>query len=450
MIRVGFNAKTGGGAEFSRCGRVGALYPLASRRPLLVIPGERICIMTRLNRSLLWLCLIAGSLLTKSPVLAQDISRFTLEAGERVALIGDALIDDDAAQGFLEYFFATQSPGKSIDTRNLAWVLAAPGTNEPAKYRVTTNSLAALRKQLDAFRPTIAVVGFGLASGPSEVTDVTNAIERVLATLRQSAGTNPVRLIILSPLRREQAAPPLDLAVINLQLSNTVSAVEALATRRGGRFVNLFERLTNDRMIPPPPSLTGEGGHLTGYGCRRMAEWVAYLIGFEPPRWRFGVLADGKMRQGGYGVTVLETNKTTERARFVVQLANLPLPPLPANLTNAYDMNPANRMQIVGMKPGRFDFKIDGQTVATPTDQALNQSIVVGSGPMYDRAEQLRQAIVKKAELHRQRARNAGPLKPEEAARLDKQLAELEKRIADLRVPGKNVLEIVPAAPQAP
>lgn len=405
--------------------------------------------MTRSNRSLLWLCLVAGALLAKSPALAQNASRFTLESGERVALIGDALIDDDAAHGFLEYFFVTQRPGKSIDTRNLAWLLAAPGTNESAGFRVTTNSLAALRQRLDAFRPTIAVVGFGLASGAPEIAEVTNAIDRVLVTIHESAGTNPVRLVVLSPVRREQAAPPLDLAAVNRQLSNAVSAVETLATRRGGRFINLFERLTNERLVPPPPPLTGEGGHLTDYGCRRMAELVAYLIGFEPPRWRFGVLADGRLREGGYGIAVLETNKTPERARFVVQLANMPLPPLPTNMARAYVLTPANRMQIVGMKPGRYDFKIDGQTVATPTDQLLNQSIVVGSGPPFDRAEQLRQAIVKKHQIHRERERNAGQLKPEEAVRLEAQLAEIEKRIAGLRVPGKIVFEIVPAAPEA-
>jgi hypothetical protein len=60
---------------------------------------------------------------------------------------------------------------------------------------------------------------------------------------------------------------------------------------------------------------------------------------------------------------------------------------------------PANRIQVLGIKPGNYDFKVDGKLVRVITDKDLAPGWVVNQGPQFDQAELLRQTIVKKNEL---------------------------------------------------
>ena len=160
--------------------------------------------------------------------------------------------------------------------------------------------------------------------------------------------------------------------------------------------------------MPPHEPMTDNGIHLTDYGYRRAAEMIGMGLRWRHSAWRFGIQTDGTLRPGGYGTRVTEHSKTENSARAVTQNERLDAPPWkPGEQVKALRV-PANRIQVLGIKPGNYDFKVDGKLVRVITDQDLAPGWVVNQGPQFDQADLLRQTIVKKNELffHRWRPQN--------------------------------------------
>src|SRR5688572_29630231 len=336
--------------------------------------------------------------------LAQSTNQFELREGDRVVLLGDTFIEREQTYGHIEYFFTTHWPDRNVTFRNLGWSADTPEGISRAGFDPEEKGWFHLTNQLTAVKPNVVFLGYGTASsfaGQAGLAKFTAGINRIIDTVQELAGKEPVRFLVLSPIAHETLPAPLpDPAEHNRQLALYTKSLKEIAERRGAHFVSLFDRLNQYQFQQPAPPLTDNGIHLTDYGYRRAAEVIGMALGLEPHIWRLGITRDGRIREGSYGNHLLEHSKTNDYAKFIAVDYQLVDPLMPGNPTNYPFATPDNRVQIVGLQPGTYDVKIDGQTYERITDRDFQRfGIGITYGPQFDQAEELRQAIIKKNEL---------------------------------------------------
>ena len=117
---------------------------------------------------------------------------------------------------------------------------------------------------------------------------------------------------------------------------------------------------------------------------------------------------------------------------------------------------PANRVQVLGIQPGPYDFRIDGKLIRKITERTIGpMGMAIDEGPDFAQAEELRRTILKKNELffHRWRPQNNTYLflfrkyeqgqNAGEIPKFDPLVQAEEKKIARLRVPVAHTYEFI-------
>ncbi len=392
---------------------------------------------------------------------AQNTNAFELRDGDRVALLGDSLIAREEHQGYLEFLLTTHFPGRQVTCRNFGWSGETSPANSGAAFAPPPPVLDRLQEQLAAFKPTVAFLGYGLAGSsvsPAAVPRFTAEVDKLMEAVRKAAG-GAVRFVLLSPPPREPRPPfrP-DATQPNEQIAPYAQALREIAARHNAHFVSLFELLDNSRWNPPGPPLTEDGMRLSAYGYQRAAEALAMGLRWEPHIWQLGVTKEGKLRENAFGAKVLELEKQENRVRLVTLEEQLVSPLRPEDKLPL--AAPPCILQVVGIQPGKYEFKIDGRLYRIVTDVDLRSALRINRGPQFDQAEDLRQAILKKNELFRQSwqpqsSTNQAGLKTEPKSptktdpSLESRIKAAEEKIARLRQPAKHTFELSYAADQS-
>lgn len=415
--------------------------------------------------------LYAVLMLSPFTAAAQNTNVFDFRDGDRVVLIGDTFIEREQSYGYIEHLLTTHHPERNVSFRNLGWSADTPLGVSRAGFDPPEKGFDRVKEQIEAYKPTVAFLFYGMASSfdgeaglPRFKTEMKQLMDAITKSAGNSSGGSPVRFVIVSPIRHEKLPPPLpDPAKHNEQLAAYTRALEEIARERNTHFVNLFELLDNTKFLPPYEPLTDNGIHLTAYGYRRAAESIAMGLGWESHIWRFGITRDGTIREGGYGTKILEHKKEADRAQVTSEDFQLVNPPWTDGEAPKPLATPDNRIQIVGFKPGVYDFKIDGKLIGKVTDRQLGGSgYSVEEGPQLDQSELLRQTILKKNELffHRWRPQNNTYLflfrkheqgqNAREIPQFDPLIEKEEQKIAILRRPSRHTFEWVYSADQTP
>ena len=422
-------------------------------------------LMQRILALSLWFGLLA---FTAAPnAAAQNTNVFDLREGDRVVLLGDTLIEREATDGFIEHTLTTQFPERNVIFRNLGWSADTPEGQSRMGFdhskapdfwfKQLTNSVALLK-------PTVVFVGYGMANsfdGDAGLLAFMNKYVRLLDALQQNAGTNAIRFVLLSPVPHEKLGGQWpDPAKHNAQLAACTKAIKSIASQRSAHFIDLFAGLDQGQVVPPPAPFTDNGIHLNRHGYRCAAEVIAAGLGWEPHAWRVGVLANGKVREGSYGATILETDLKPESLRLVIQTEQLVLPPWATGESPLPVATPINRVQTPALKPGRYDLKIDGQFVRSVSDVDIRSGLFIEAGAPFEQSEELRQAILKKNNLYfnswrpqnntylflfRKHEQGQNAL---EIPQFNGFIMMEEQRIARLRQPRRHVIELVPSSPE--
>ena len=225
----------------------------------------------RLRLPLLFLLLLPFAAAAATP------EPFALREGDRVAFLGDGLVEGEQHHGWIELMLTTRFAERAITFRNLGWNGDTPAGDSrfglsllQAGHEPADEGWRQLVRQLEETRPTVLLVGYGMASSFDGEAGLARFRADYARLLDEAARVAPgVRLVLLSPLPHEAlGAPWPDAAPRNAALARYAAVVAELAQARGARHVPLFELLSARR---PAPRFTANGIHPTGDGYRELA-----------------------------------------------------------------------------------------------------------------------------------------------------------------------------------
>ncbi len=215
-----------------------------------------------------------------------------------MVFLGDRMIEGEQYEGWLEVMLTSRFADRAVTFRNLGW----SGDTPAGEARLGLSLLQAgkepaeegwkgLVRQLEDAQPTVAFVGYGMASsfeGAAGVAKFKTDYHRVLDTIAR--GSPGARLVLLSPLRHENlGAPWPDPTTHNSQLALYAKAVGEIAAARGARFISLL-----DLLPARVEKLTANGIQPTPHGYRVIAELIEDQLFGDSPRgaWRTSLQAE--------------------------------------------------------------------------------------------------------------------------------------------------------------
>ena len=249
-----------------------------------------------IHRILILTSLLVGSL------HAQD-RKLDIRDGDRVLLIGDVLIERENNYGYLEARMRREFAGKNFAVRNLGYSGDSPLGVSRASFDAASRGVNYLTEQLAVVKPTVAVIGYGMAASLDDLTyrkndptlnpdpvrygfDHSPAKFRsdLLALMDLIVKASPdgnVRFVFLGPVRHEDLRaerPGLpDPAEHNALLTEYEKVIEQLAAEKQSPFVRGEWKSAGVNLAQG----TDNGIHLTPRGYRALAHSFGAQLGWK-------------------------------------------------------------------------------------------------------------------------------------------------------------------------
>jgi putative heme-binding domain-containing protein len=228
---------------------------------------------------------------------------FRIAPGDRVLFMGDGLLEREGSAAALEWRMTRSASGIPFTSRNLSFSADLPTGVSRASFGPAASGMERVREQLELVKPTVAVLGFGMAASLEEMTyaakdpnlnaDPTRYgsefsaskfkadLGALMDEIQKASGGKPVRFVLLAPLRHEDLRgqrPGLpDPAAHNALLSGYTTALRELASARGARFVDTAAVVQRAGDSP----LTDNGIHPSTKGLEVWAERIAAELGWS-------------------------------------------------------------------------------------------------------------------------------------------------------------------------
>ncbi|RMF38730.1 MAG: sorbosone dehydrogenase [Planctomycetota bacterium] len=222
------------------------------------------------------LIVLSGSLAAAQPAASQ----LQLRDGDRVVWIGDGLIEQEQYCGWWEVMLASAYPDADVTFRNLGWSADTPaGASRcglslvQAGYEPPDEGWKQLQSQLELTRPTILIVGYGMASmlegGAAGVERFRQDLQRLARRAQEISP--PVRFVFLTPL--------CPLGHDDDLCQSYAQAVREVAVTCGAPLVDLTTAATDSSLRKDPI-------HLNDAGYRATAIDIQQQLGLPDSGWR--------------------------------------------------------------------------------------------------------------------------------------------------------------------
>jgi putative heme-binding domain-containing protein len=245
--------------------------------------------------------LLIASVALHAPAHAE--SRFEFRDGDRVALLGDAFIEREQYEGWIELAMTTAFPDRAVTFRNLGWSADTPaGTSRnglspgQAGLEAPEEGWRQLENQLETYKPTVLVTGYGMAAslpGGQTPEQFRKDFERLLDRAAKLEGG--VRVLVLGApprfLRPGETEESVKAQRESLAAINQV--LREVAQQRGHVFVPM-DFLAG---LVHPELHSDNGIHLTSLGYRVVAGAIERQLGWTTAapgesKWEKGEAAD--------------------------------------------------------------------------------------------------------------------------------------------------------------
>ncbi len=410
---------------------------------------------TPVSRSALAMIVVHVALIGMQRLEAHQPVTFELRDGDRVVLLGDALIEREQEHGYLETALTVAWPNRGITFRNLGWTGDNPrgearrgfGSAEntkswkPPQKTDPDYGFQRLVEQVQAESPTVIFLGYG-ASAAFENAAV-EAFATELDQLLDELHKTKARLVILSPIRHANMGLPLpDPALRNSRLERVCGILREASQRRGHLFVDLFHDVVPVEALPRSQWLTDDGLHLNSRGYRRLAEVIAQQLRIPLAPWRLHVAARESSISGQH-IKAVDLKPTPYGVRFVATAERL----------LALGETPV--LRVTDLPEGRYSLSIDAERVLRASSVEWAEGRKLEEGGDLEQVDRLRRAVVEKNRLffYHFRPQNEAYIflfrrhergdHAAEIAQFERLAEEKEKEIFRMRVPSGRQYELV-------
>jgi lysophospholipase L1-like esterase len=375
-------------------------------------------------------------------VSAGSRDALTLKDGDRVLFLGGALIEHEQDHGFLETRLTQRFPDASITFRNFGWSGdTVTGAARTSGFQ-NPDGFARLLKEVLAFKPTVIFIGYGMNESFGGPEGLPGFIQGFTALLDQ-LGPLKARTVILSPTSHEDLGRPYpDPGTHNRHLELYTKALAKIADGRRCWFVDLLQPFAHCKKLGPSRRLTTNGLLPNEAGYWIIASEIEERLFGQRPAWNIELDRSGKVSKFT-GAKIGKVSGTDKELRFEARPIFLAAPTITSVKA------PGPRIRAPGLAPGTYALVVDGRTILEASAAQWQEGVNLETDPTSSRTQQLRAAIIKKAELFARRWR---PFNDHERHwgfiggdfRLyDMEIAAQEKVIGDLRRPSPLRFEIV-------
>ncbi|WP_164103257.1 PVC-type heme-binding CxxCH protein [Candidatus Laterigemmans baculatus] len=240
-------------------------------------------------RILLGFLVASGLVASGAASTAARAAEHELRDGDRVVLLGDGLIEQEQYFGWIEVMMTSAFPERHVTFRNLGWNGDTPAGDSrfglsllQAGREPTDEGWKQLQQQLELTRPTVLVLGYGMASslegGAEGLAGFVRNYQRLLETAREISPD--VRFIFLSPLQRLDTGHP-HAAV----LARYANAIRRLAAEHSSPFVDLTTTALE-------PAQRKDPIHVNEQGYRAVAAAIASALEWGDGAWQENPLVE--------------------------------------------------------------------------------------------------------------------------------------------------------------
>lgn len=211
----------------------------------------------------------ACSLLSISVAVAQE---FELRDGDRVVLLGDALIEQEQYSGWLEVMLTTAFPDRHVTFRNIGWSADTPAGDSrfglsllQAGREPADEGWKQLQAQLQLTKPSVLILGYGMASSLEGGSAGASEFEQQLTRLVQyTQEVSPeVRFLFLSPISQVGASGRREAI-----LEDYSRRIQSVASSFDAPYVDLSQAASER-------SFRRDAIHLNAMGYQELAEYLA-------------------------------------------------------------------------------------------------------------------------------------------------------------------------------
>ncbi len=225
------------------------------------------------------LCALLGLITIVPDALAQPA--FFFKENDRVVFLGATMLEREQTEGYLETLLTAQFARENLTFRNLAWSGDTVYGDSRAGFDTAKEGFERMVNQVHDAQPTVLMLSYG----SNEAYEGKAGLESFIAgynKLLDAVADTEARLIFWGLPHLENLGYPLpDSTRQNENVVLYNEAVRALATERGGWFIDLQPMLETTRHVAP---LTENNLHFTDYGYWMFAQATLLGLGYEAPR----------------------------------------------------------------------------------------------------------------------------------------------------------------------
>jgi lysophospholipase L1-like esterase len=399
---------------------------------------------------------------------ADPPAEFFFKPGDRIVFLGDSITEQYQYSTGIELYLTTRFP-----TGNFTFINAGIGGD-------TANGGAGrFKNHVLAEKPTAVTINFGMNDGGYGAFNASankTYVEKTAAML-DAAKKAGVRVALLSPNAVDTRVQERFKLYLETQ-KEFYAPLKELADKHGATFVDQYAvtRAALEKMAADDPKAQrakpfGDGFHTSSPGGLLMAH--AILTGLKAPAVVSDVVIpdwnEAKAETKGCRVTQIVSLNTDGNLAVVAFIRTddaLPLPvqkdwlPMLPYTNDLKDLNYYG-LTVKGLKGGDYTLSIDGTEVGKYTAKQLAEGVNLGnltSGPIWEQANKVFQAINEKNQMVHQRFRGvvmfnapdwlkdvADERKPQELARRTEKIAAAQAKVYELARPKSRKFEIKPA-----
>ncbi|QEG39498.1 PVC-type heme-binding CxxCH protein [Roseimaritima ulvae] len=206
-----------------------------------------------------------------APAVSLSAAELTLEEGDQICLVGNALGERMQHQNYWETLLYQRFPDKQLAVRNLCF----PG-DEPDQ-RIRSKNFGSPDDHLTHSKASVVMFFFGYNesfAGQAGLQAFTDEMQQLVEHTQSQKynGSGPPRIVLISPIAFENTGDPNlpDGSEHNPRLAAYTAALQAVAEKTGVGFVDLFTP-TKALFESSDQRLTLNGCHLNEAGYRALA-----------------------------------------------------------------------------------------------------------------------------------------------------------------------------------